>query len=100
MRHITLLVILAATPLTNIRAQDSLPVTVGDRVRVTAPALDVDKYDGTIQALTDDTLVVERQQPSRRGSATAATLRVAFTSVTRLAVRVGSVGRVLKDSSS
>jgi len=32
----------------HISAQDSLPVTVGTRVRVTAPELDLDKYDGTL----------------------------------------------------
>ncbi len=32
----------------HISAQDTLPVTVGTRVRVTAPGLDIDKYDATL----------------------------------------------------
>ena len=59
MRHFTVLgVVLAAIPLTGVHAQDSLPIGVGDRVRVTAPTLDIDKYDGTIRALAGDTLTV------------------------------------------
>ncbi len=84
MRHITLLVVvLAVTPLTTVRAQDSLRVTVGDRVRVTAPTLDIDKYDGTLQVLAGDTLTID-------------SLRVAIMSVTRLDVHRGRKSNVGK----
>ena len=97
MRHITLLVVaLAVAPLTNVRAQDSLPVTIGDRLRVTAPTLDIDKYDGTLQAFGGDTLVLERQQRERRGSLMVDTLRVALMSVTRLDIHRGHRSNVGK----
>ncbi len=77
MRHVTLLVVvLAVTPLTHIRAQDSPPVAVGTRVRVTAPTLDIDKYDGTLQAWADDRVTVD-------------TLQVALAQLTRLDVYRG-----------
>lgn len=49
-------VALLFVPVTNIAAQDSIPVTIGTRVRVTAP--DNNKYDGTLQAMRGDTLTV------------------------------------------
>ncbi len=79
MRHITLLVILASTPLTTARAQDSLPVTVGARVRVTAPTLDLDRHDGIVRAMDGDTLVVDG-------------LRASLASITRLDVHRGRGG--------
>lgn len=84
MRHITLVVaVLAVTPVTNICAQDSPPITVNDRVRVTAPTLDVDKYDGAVRAIDGDTLIVD-------------SLRVALTSVTRLDVHRGRKSNWMK----
>ncbi len=77
MRHITLLVVVVAvTPLSNIRAQDSLPVTVGDRVRVTAPDIDLNRYDGTIRVIGRNALTVD-------------TLPIALESVTRLDIHRG-----------
>ncbi len=77
MRHITLLVVvLAVTPLTTVRAQDSLPVTVGDTVRITAPTLELKKYDGTLQGI-------------RGGMLTVDTLQLAVALVTRLDVYRG-----------
>ena len=91
MRHLTLLaVVLAVTPFSNIHAQDSPPVAVGTRVRVTAPTLDIDKYDGTLQAFSGDTIVLERQQRERRGPLMVDTLRVALTSLTRLDIHRGT----------
>jgi hypothetical protein len=77
MRHITLLVaVLAATPLTNLLAQNSSPVAVGTRVRVTAYPLAIDKYDGTLQGWADDSVTVD-------------TLQVALKQLTRLDVYRG-----------
>ena len=57
---------LAALPLTTVRAQDPLPVTVGDRVRVThgcvfdtRSRLECKQDDGTLQAIDGDTLTVD-----------------------------------------
>jgi len=84
MRHATILVaILAFVPLASVTAQDPPPVTVGTRVRVTAPDLDVDKYDGTVAALRGDTLTV-------------GTVQVPLASVTRLDVHQGRKGNVGK----
>ncbi len=83
MRHVTLLVVvLAVTPLTHIRAQDALPVTVGDTVRMTAPTLDIDKYDGTIVSVDGGTLSVD-------------TLQVALAQLTRLDVYRGQKSQTL-----
>ena len=49
-------VALLFVPVTNIAAQDSIPVTIGPRVRVTAP--DNNKYAGTLRAMRGDTLAV------------------------------------------
>ena len=77
MRQITLLVVLlAVTPLSNISAQDSIPVTVGDRVRVTAPDIDLNRYDGTIRVIGRNALTVD-------------TLPIALESVTRLDIHRG-----------
>ncbi len=75
--------LLAAAPFSLGNAQDSLPVRVGDRVRVTAPAFDIDKYDGTLRASADDTLIVD-------------SLRMALASVTRLDVYQGRTGNMGK----
>lgn len=84
MRPITCLVaVLAVVPLTRVTAQDPPPVTVGTRVRVTAPDLDIDKYDGTVTAVRSDTLTV-------------GTLQVPLASVTRLDVHQGRKGNVGK----
>ncbi len=77
MRHISLLiVVLAVTSFTNLHAQDSPPVAVGTRVRVTADPLAIDKYDGTLQGWADDSVTVD-------------TLQVALTQLTRLDVYRG-----------
>ncbi len=77
MRPVTFLVaVLAVTPLTRVTAQEPPPVKPGDRVRVTAPDLQINKYDGSLVSLTGDTIAVD-------------TLRVAFRSVTRLDVYRG-----------
>ena len=76
MRHITLLVVLAVASVTNVRAQDSLPVTVGDRVRVTAPDLGLNNYDGRLRLQDGSVLTVD-------------TLDVPLTSVTELEVYRG-----------
>ncbi len=77
MRPVTFLVaVLALAPLTHVTAQEPPPVNVGDRVRLTAPTLDIDKYDGTLRAMDRDTLIVD-------------SLRVALLSVTRLDVHRG-----------
>lgn len=82
MRPITLLVaVLAIVPLTRVTAQNPPPVTVGIRVRVTAPDLDIDKYDGTVAAVRGDTLTV-------------GTVQVGIASVTRLDVHQGRKGNV------
>ena len=84
MRPITCLVaVLAVVPLTRVTAQDPPPVTVGTRVRVTAPDLDIDKYDGTVAAVRGDTLTV-------------GTVQVPLASVTRLDVHKGRKGNVGK----
>jgi hypothetical protein len=82
MRHTLLVVVLAVTPCSTVLAQDSPPVTVGDRVRVTAPTLDIDKYDGTLQAWSDDGVTVD-------------TLQVALAQLTRLDVYRGQKGHAL-----
>ena len=88
MRQITLLVVvLDVTPLSYVLAQNSLPLTVGDRVRVAVPTFDIDQYDGTVQALTGDTLVLQ----SRRGTGVS-TLRMALVSITRLDIHRGRRG--------
>ena len=69
-----LLAVLAVTPFTSVAAQDSPPVRPGSRVRVTAPELNLNKYDGTLRVMPDDTLIVD-------------TLRIALLSVRRLEVR-------------
>ncbi len=68
------LAVLAVAPLTRVTAQELPPIKVGDRVRVTAP--DVNKYDGTLQAM-------------RGGALTVDTLRITVASVTRLDVHRG-----------
>ena len=65
-----IILLLTATPVV-VAAQSVKP---GDRVQVTAP--DLTRYDGTLQALTRDTLTVD-------------TLRIAVASVTRLDVHRG-----------
>ena len=77
MRTAHFLALLACVPVAVATAQDSLLVTVGDRVRVTAPTLDIDKYTGTLGAMDSDTLIVDG-------------LRVALTSVTRLDIHRGT----------
>jgi hypothetical protein len=66
-----IILLLTATPVV-VAAQSVKP---GDRVQVTAP--DLTRYDGTLQALTRDTLTVD-------------TLRIAVASVTRLDVHRGT----------
>ncbi len=79
MRHVTLFVLLAVVSVTNVRAQDSLPVTVGDRVRVTAPDLGLNNYDGRLRLQDGSVLTVD-------------TLDVPLTSVTELEVYRGKKG--------
>ncbi len=82
MRPITFLVaVLVVAPLTRVTAQAPPPVKVGDRVRVTAPDLGLDKHTGTVRAMDNDTLVVDRW-------------RVALLSVTRVDVHRGRKSRV------
>ncbi len=69
--------VFAAAPFSICNAQDSVPIAVGDRVRVTAPTLDIDKYDGTLQALAGDTLTIN-------------SLRVALIWVTGLDIHRGT----------
>ncbi len=76
-----LFAVLAVAPLTRVTAQEPPPVKVGDRVRVTAP--DINKYDGTLQAMRGDALTVD-------------TLRIAVASVMRLDVYRGRKSNVGK----
>ncbi len=77
MRHVTFLVaVLAVAPFSAVTAQEPPPVKVGDRVRVTAPNLGINKRTGVLQVVGDDTLVVD-------------TMRLALASVTRLEVSRG-----------
>ena len=58
MRHAAILVaVLVSTRLTSIAAQETLPVKVGDRVRITAT--DLGRREGTVQLLTTDSLVMQ-----------------------------------------
>ena len=68
---------------TAVDAQDSRAIMVGVRVRITAPDLDIYKYDGTVAALRGDTLTVGPVQ-------------VPLASVTRLDVHQGRKGNVGK----
>ena len=82
MRHsalVSLALALAVAPLDGVMAQDALTVQVGTRVRVTAPELDLERYDGTLVAARGDTLTV-------------GTVHVPLTSVTRLDVHRGRTG--------
>ena len=82
MRHsalVSLALALAVAPLDGVMAQDALAVQVGTRVRVTAPELDLERYDGTLVAVRGDTLTV-------------GTVHVPLTSVTRLDVHRGRTG--------
>ncbi len=82
MRHsalVALALALAVAPPDGVIAQDTLAVKVGTRVRVTAPELDLDKYDGTVVAVRGDTLTV-------------GTVQVPLASVTRLDVHQGRKG--------
>ena len=86
MRHSALVVLalaLAVAPPDGVIAQDTLTVKVGSRVRVTAPELDLDKYDGTVAVVRSDTLTV-------------GTVQVPLASVTRLDVHKGRKGNVGK----
>ncbi len=86
MRHATILVaILAFVPLTRITAQEPPPVKVGDRVRVTAPALGIRKQAGRFEALRADTLVV---------AVADSTMTFPVASVTRLEVSRGQKSRM------
>ena len=77
MRHVTFLVaVLAVAPFSAVTAQEPPPVKVGDRVRVTAPNLGINKRTGVLQVVGDDTLVVD-------------TMRLALASMTRLEVSRG-----------
>ena len=79
MRRATLLVaLLVSTPLTSIAAQETLPVRVGDRVRVTAPG--VNSGAVTVVAVGNDTLVLGRD---------VSTWGIPIASVTRLEVSRG-----------
>ncbi len=79
MRRATLLVaLLVSTPLTRIAAQETMPVGVGDRVRVTAPG--VNSGAVTVVAVGNDTLVLG-SDVSTRG--------IPIASVTRLEVSRG-----------
>ncbi len=74
MRPITFLVaVLAVTPFISVTARQRLPVELGDRVRITAPDLGINKYTGVLWAVDHDTLAM-------------GTLHVAVASVTRLEV--------------
>ncbi len=68
---------------TAVEAQDSRAIKVGVRVRITAPDVDIDKYDGTVAAVRGDTLTV-------------GTVQVPLASVTRLDVHQGRKGNVGK----
>jgi len=60
MRSITFLVaVLAVTPVTSVSGQQRPPVEPGDRVRVTAPDLGINKYTGVLGAVDRDTLAVD-----------------------------------------
>ncbi len=78
MRHSYFIILLSAATPAVVAAQSVKP---GDRVQVTAP--DINKYDGTLQALTRDTLTVD-------------TLRIAVASVTRLDVHRGRHAGILR----
>jgi len=81
-KRLRLVAVLLVLPLTAVVAQEAPPpLEPGTRVRVTAP--DIDKYDGTLQAMRGDTLTVD-------------TLRIAVESVTRLDVYRGQKSRVGK----
>jgi hypothetical protein len=57
MRALTLLTVLALAFFTDAIAQEQ-PLQPGQRVRVTAPTLDMDRHEETFQQLRGDTLVV------------------------------------------
>lgn len=57
-----LLAILTCLPLQHVRAQDTLAVKPGQRVRVTAPALGMQRQEETFQELRGDTLVFSSTQ--------------------------------------
>ena len=81
-KRICLSAVLLVLPLTATVAQEAPPpLEPGTRVRVTAP--DIDKYDGTLQAMRGDTLTVD-------------TLRIAVASVTRLDVYRGQKSKTGK----
>ena len=54
---LALLVSLGLAPVTQVQGQQ--PLSPGQRVRVTAPSLDLDKHTETFRALRGDTLVLE-----------------------------------------
>ncbi len=81
------LAVLAVAPLTRITAQESPPVKVGDRVRVTAPALEVRDLVGTYIAVRGDTLELESE---------ATLLAIPMASVTRLEVVDGRKSGLVK----
>ena len=88
MRHgavVSLALALAVAPLDAVMAQDALTVQVGTRVRVTAPELDLERYDGILDAVRGDTLTV-------------GTVHVPLTSVTRLDVHRGRAGNWRKSA--
>ena len=76
---VSLALALAVAPLDGVIAQDTPMVGVGTRVRVTAPELGFDNYDGTVAAVGRDTLTV-------------GTVQVTLASVTRLDVHLGRKG--------
>ncbi len=80
------LAILAFAPLTGVTAQQPPPVKVGDRVRVTAPDVDVHRYTGQLVAVQRDNLTVD-------------TLTVVRASITRLEVQRGRKTNALKGAS-
>ena len=80
------LAVLAVAPLTRITAQEPPPVTVGDRVRVTA-ALGVRELVGTYIAVRGDTLELESE---------ATLLAIPMASVTRLEVVAGRKSGLVK----
>ena len=80
-KRIFLPAVLLVLPLASAVAQQQPPpLEPGQRVRVTAP--DINKYDGTLQAMRGDTLTVD-------------TLRIAVASVTRLDVYRGQKSNLL-----
>ena len=76
------LAVLAVAPLTRVTAQEPPPVKVGERVRITAPDLGLNKHTGVLSAMNADTLAVDG-------------LRVVLAAVTKLEVSQARRPRVV-----